>query len=467
MSTRYSLPTLMAGLSLASSLTLATTITDQEQTDLAVTLYTNNLGLVQDTRQLPALTPGQSLAIGDVSREMQIETLQIKNAGTILEQTLNNALLNYHNLLQHYIGKSLTLAKILPNGEELHKSVTLLSIEGDQALVENDQQTESVTLNDQWRFIFPKRPDNLLLKPSLTFRSAGTKEPGTAQISYLTSGLSWQMDYVMTLAPDNTQATLEGLASLSNTTGTDLKNARVKLLAGDINHSHRGGFYSRKEEVMMAAAPQADLNQAPQALNDYQLYSLKDPVTLQNHQTTQVPLLQAEKVKVTPLQRHRLYISHNLDSAVQKIKPDSFIRFVNNKNHGLGQPLPAGQVRFFAPDNKSELQYVGGAHIGQTATGEKVELAMGQAFDMTIEQRQTDYQSAFDGTVVEYELRIRNSAMSKRDVEIEGLFSMPWKLISSSVQPTDTNAGSALWKISVPGNSDALLTLRARLTKPK
>ncbi|MGY8870520.1 MAG: DUF4139 domain-containing protein [Pseudomonadales bacterium] len=440
------------------------TITDKEQTDLAVTLYTHNLGLIQDSRTIPALTTKDTVVISDVSKQMQTETLQIRGAGSIKEQTLNKASLNYYTLLEHYIGKNVILAHSQPNGQELQQTVQLLNVEGNTALVDNSGRIESIPLSSDWRIIFPSRPPELLLKPSLTFRSKGTNKAGTAQLSYLTQGLSWQMDYVMTLSEDNNSLVVDGLASLVNDTGTLLKNARVRLLAGDV-YQDRNPRQRAKTVMMAQAMAEGSGAPSPQALSDYQLYTLKAPVTLQHQQRTQVPLLHADKVNVDSLQRYQFYISPRVDNQTLKVKPESFIRFTNNKKQGLGTPLPAGQVRFFSPDKTQELHYVGSAHLNQTATGEEVELAMGKAFDVTITQRQTDFQTAFDGTVVAYELRIKNSALKSRDVEISSLFSQPWKLISSTLQPIEKNAGMAKWKVTVQGNSESLLTIRARLKK--
>ncbi|SIS99361.1 DUF4139 domain-containing protein [Neptunomonas antarctica] len=440
------------------------TITDKEQTDLAVTLYTDNLGLIQDTRILPRLKKDDTVVILDVSQQMQTETLNIKNAGTIKEQTLNNSLLSYNALLLHYIGKDVILAHSQPSGQEIQQTVQLLNVEGNTALIDNNGRIESIPLSSDWRLIFPSRPDNMLLKPSLTFRSEGTDHAGTARLSYLTQGLSWQMDYVMTLNEDNTSLAVDGLASLMNNTGASLKDARIRLLAGDVYRDNNPRY--RAKTLMMAQALTEDARSPlPETLNDYQLYSLDEPITLHNQQRTQVPLLHEDKVAIKSLQRHQFYINANVDNQTYKVKPESFIRFTNDKQHGLGSPLPAGQARFFSPDNAGELHYVGSAQINQTAAGEQVELSMGKAFEVTITQRQTDFQPAFDGTVAAYELRIRNSAMKPRDVEISSLFSHPWKLISSTLQPTEKTAGMAKWQVSVPGNSESLLTMRVRLIK--
>lgn len=447
----------------ATSFAATVTVTDQEQTDLAVTLYTHDLGLIQDSRTLPALSAEDRVVINDVSKQMQTETLQIRNAGIIQEQTLTNAVLNYSSLLQHHIGKMITLAKTLPNGQEIRQDVRLLNTDGQQMLVDNQGVIESIPNSSDWRILFSSRPDNLLIKPSLTFRSQGTSQSQPAQMSYLTNGLSWQMDYVMTLNDSYTQMNVEGLASLINYTGTDLKQARIRLLAGDIYQSTpRPKFQAR--EVMMAAMADGGAP-GPEAVGDYQLFTLPEPLTLLDQQRTQVPLLRASQVAVTPVQKYRFYIHPHVDNQTLKVKPESFIRFSNTDKQGLGKVLPSGQVRFFAPDKAQELHFVGGAQLGQTAVGEEVEMVMGKAFDVTIHQRQTDFQTAFDGAVVEYELRIQNSAHQARAVEINALFNQPWQLVSASKPINTQNAGAAVWTLNVPGNSDTLLSVRVRLTK--
>lgn len=444
----------------------STIITDENQTDLAVTLYTQNLGLIQDSRSLPPLKKDETVVIRDVSKLMQTETLQIRNAGTIKEQTLNTASLNYYALLEQHIGESIILAHSQTNGQELQQTVQLLNVEGATALVENNGRIESIPLSSEWRIIFPTSPTDLLLKPSLTFRSEGTNTAGTAQFSYLTQGLSWQMDYVMTLNEESSELRLEGLASLMNDTGIPLKNARIRLLAGDVYQDSNPRY--RAKTVMMAQSMAEDASSAmPEALNDYQLYRLDERVTLQHQQRTQVPLMHADKVSIKALQRYQFYIGNDVDNQTYTVKPESFIRFTNSQRQGLGAPLPAGQVRFFSPDKTGELHYIGSSRINQTAKDEHVELAMGKAFDVTITRQQTAFQTAFDGTVSDYEIRIRNSALSSRDIEVSSLFSQPWKLISSTSKPTEQSAGMAKWKITVKGNSESLLTMRVRLTKPQ
>lgn len=456
----------------ASTSTLAAqqpvTITAEAQQDLAVTLYSDNLGLIQDTRALPKLDSADRVVVRDVSQQMQTETLQITNAGRIKEQTLNSAVVNYHAMLTHYLGKQVTLSRVQPSGQEIQQNVTLLSVDGATMLVENNARVETVPMNGDWRIIFPEKPSDLLIKPSLTFRTAGTEQPSNATLSYLSSGLRWQMDYVMTLNEAQDRLNIDGLASLMNNTGTALENARFRLLAGDVNQV-RNAPVMRRKEVLMAAA-MADESQAgsgPQNIGEYKLYTLPEPITLQDQQRTQVPLLSASNVPVQSLQRYQFYVGNHIDSHTSKSKPENIIRFKNSAESGLDKALPGGNVRMFAPDGQSELHYIGGAQLPQTSRGEQIELSTGAAFDVTITRKQTAFENTFDGAIVEYELTIKNAAAQPRQVEIGAMFSQPWKLESSTFKPTETSGGAAKWAISASGKTDTIMRIRVRLTDRK
>ncbi|MDO6782782.1 hypothetical protein Q4583_01550 [Neptunomonas phycophila] len=447
----------------------ATHLSADQQTQLDVTLYTDNLGLVQETRSRPALPANQPVYLEDISQQMQTETLRLNKVGRIKEQTLNQAVLNLTTLLDNAIGNNIILARRGADGQELQQTVRLLSAQGNTLMIEHNGRIETITRGDEWRIIFPDMPDNLVLKPSLQFTTAGAPNAGEANISYLTAGLSWQMDYVMTLNTARDAMQLQGMASLQNMTGTDFKNARIKLLAGNVNQVQGNGRMYAKEAMMRATmdAPMASAVSEQQSLSDYQLYTLESPVNLLDQQRTQVPFISQEDVSVEPVLTYRFRIGANPEQQTTTLKPNSVIRFYNNQHHGIGKPLPAGNARFFIPDNDGQLQYVGAAHLQQTAIGDRVELPMGQAFDQSIVRKQTDIQEAFDGTVVAYELLLRNNAKESRVFEISTDFYQPWSIVSSTIDPTEKTGGNAVWRVTVPGNAETTLNMRIRLRTEK
>ncbi|GGO82110.1 DUF4139 domain-containing protein [Marinobacterium nitratireducens] len=428
---------------------------------LTLTVYNQNLGLVRDSRQLPPFDASQTVAIEDVSRRMQTETLSIRGAGSILEQTLNTNLLSHQALLQHYLGRELSLARRNPaTGDESIAQVTLLSVEGDRALVRRDERVESVPLDRDWRFIFPQLPPHLISKPSLEFRSNGTEVPATATFSYLTDGLSWQMDYVLNLAENGQQMSLEGLATLYNETGTDFRDASFQLLAGNLNQPAPVAY---RKATMEMAAMAADAAPPPEAFQDYHLYSLPLPTSLLDRQHKQLPLISIDALPVTREYRHEFLAVPRPDSQRHKSAPQTWLRFAN----AADQPLPAGAVRAFAPDSSGRQQFIGGSRIGHTATGQDVEMQLGEAFDLVVERQQTLFQKEYDGDLLEYEVLVRNSGEAARQLQLAVNFTQPWDLQHSNRPMTQSRGGRAEWTLSVPPGDKSMLRFRVKLKKPQ
>ncbi len=442
-------------------------IGSEQQQALSLTLYHQDLGLIREQRSLPTLAPGQQVIIEEISRLAQPETLRISNAGQILEQNLNTNLLSQHSLLEHYLGKTLQLARTNPaTGEETLSTVRLLSMDGQQALVEHGQRVEAVPHNSHWRFIFPQRPARLLTRPSLSFRSGGTAQPGLAEISYLSSGLDWGMDYVLTLSRDGTTLALDGLATLSNRSGSDYRNASLQLLAGDVVQPlAQPQLRARGAEVMALMADSAAPTREP--LGDFHLYQLPGRYNLLDGQQKQISLLSAPAIAVSREYRHSFLVYNRPDSEKQRSKPNLSLSFSHNGQAGPDLPLPAGDVRVFSPDARNQLQFIGGASIPHTAAGEEVQVNLGRAFDVSIERTQTQYSKSYDGVIVGQQLRLSNSRESSALIRVSAHFPQAWELERSSLPAETTTAGTLEWLIEVPGKSDSLLDFRVKLLSQK
>lgn len=466
--TKWNLCVLITALSSLTAHADSLQISSEQRQSLDLTLYNQNLGLVRETRQLPPLTSEQVITLEDVSEQLQVASLRIDNAGMILEQNLNTNLLNQHNLLQHYIGKELQLARLNPvSGQEVISAVKLLSVDGNRALIKQNNRFESIPLNNQWRFIFPSLPGDLLSKPSINFRSDGTKKPQEARISYLTSGLQWSMDYVLTLNQAGDKASLDGRASLSNRTGTDFKDAQVSLVAGNLNNP--GG--NRHAEMLQAdfsargvarAAPKAVTQEN---LGDFHLFTLPRKVSLLDGQIKQVSFLNSDSIPVQRSYDYEFLVYPTLERNQHRVKPVLTLTFENEEQSNLGLPLPAGKVRTFTPDQQGMLQFAGGSQIGHTGKGDQVELKQGKAFDLSIHRKQTHFSKTFNGFLVGQELRISNSRPTSAKLVLTANFPLQWDIKESSFPFDKVMGGSARWQIDVPAKGEALLAFKVQMEK--
>jgi hypothetical protein len=465
---KLSFAILIAGFSSLSVQASNLQIGSEQRESINLTLYNQNLGLVRETRQFPPLQTGQAITLEDVSEQLQVESLRIDNAGKILEQNLNTNLLNQQTLLQHFVGKELQLARLNPvSGKEIISQVQLLNIDGSRALIKRNNRFESIPLNSDWRFIFPSLPKQLLSKPSLNFRSSGTTSSQIARISYLTGGLNWGMDYVMTLNKAGTLVTLDGLASLTNRTGTDFTNAQISLVAGDLNNPGARHAVALQEDfsnyaMARGAAPKSI---ARESVGDFHLFNLPRKVDLLNGQVKQVSFLTAQEIPVSRSYNYEFLVYPTLERNQHRVKPNLTLTFTNDDKSNLGIPLPAGKIRTFSPDSSDQLQFMGGSSISHTGKGDEVKIKQGKAFDLSIHRKQTHFSTVFNGFKVGQELRISNSRSTPAKLVMTANFPLAWEIQTSNLEFKKVLGGSAQWEITVPANGEQVLKFQVKMEK--
>ena len=271
------------------------TVTLEDQTGIALTIYNENLALVRDRRRVVLDSGPSRLAFLGLSRQIRPETALLGAEGglTVVEQTFRPGLLGPERLLETYVGETVRLVRTHPEtGEERVEEAVLLSAAGPVLRV-----GDRVEIDPPGRIVLPAVPEGLRAQPSLVALVEGGGAGETpVELRYLTGGLSWQTDYVAELDPDEDRLSLRGWITLANGSGASYRNARISLVAGDVNQVQPYLMHdaARTVTMEMAAAP------APkrEALFDYHLYRLDRPVTLGENETKQVALLSAENVPV-------------------------------------------------------------------------------------------------------------------------------------------------------------------------
>lgn len=212
--------------------------THQDQKSIAVTIYNDNLALVKDLRNVELNESTNQLAWREVSALIRPETVLLRNLTTksdfhVLEQNFDFDLLTPQKLLEKYVGKEITVIRTNPaTGVETHETAVVLSTNEGVIL----KFTNRIETGLSGRIVFPGVPTNLRDKPTLLLSLispvAGKQE---LELSYLTNGLSWQADYVAALNEDDSKLDLNGLVTLTNQSGVTYPQAKLQLVAGDVN----------------------------------------------------------------------------------------------------------------------------------------------------------------------------------------------------------------------------------------
>ena len=262
---------------------------------------------------------------------------------------------------------------------------------------------------------------------------------------------------------------LNGWVTLTNQSGAAYSNARLQLVAGDLNRVRSRPPMPRG--AMAMAAKMADVEDLKQeALFEYHLYTLQRPTTLSENQTKQVALLSATNVSIQKeflLAGASHYYFGQYGDVGQKLKVAVFVEF-QNKGDGLGIPLPKGIVRVYKKDTQGNAQFVGEDQIDHTPRNEAVRLKLGDAFDVTADRRQTDFKRLAEESrhvvILEtaYRLVLKNARKEAVTVVVREPVPGDWTMVSESQTHTKTASRIAEWKIRVPAGGESTLTYRVR-----
>lgn len=440
-----------------------------DQNAVAVTIYNQDLALVRDSRVFH-LPPGrQTLAFREVSAKIRPETALLAAPGLkVLEQNFEYDLLTPESLLNKYVGKTVKLIKSHPTtGEEAVEEATVLSAGSGTVLRVGDRIEAGVP----GRLVFPDVPENLRDRPTLTML-AESKDGGKqdAVLSYLTGGLSWKADYVAELDEDDASINLSGWVTLTNESGATYQNAKLQLVAGEVNRVRERFQPAIMMRSALAAAPAMDEGMAEESMFEYHLYTLGRPTTIKEKQSKQVSLLHADNVKVNKefvLQGHTYYYSNAAGNLGHKLKVGVFLKLKNSKEAGAGQPLPAGIMRVYKKDSSGSLQFVGEDRIDHTPENETVRLKLGDAFDVTADKKQTDFKEAAwtNGKAYEsaYEIKLKNAKDETVTVKVVEPMPGEWEMLEESAPHTKENAHTAVWNVEIGPKASRTLTWRVRV----
>ena len=438
-----------------------------DQTGVSVTIYNQDLALVRDARSMSLAKGENDVAFIDVSGQIQPQTALLKSTGgrlDVVEQNFDFDLLTPEKLLEKSVGRNVRIVTQDPEtGKETVQEAKVLSVANGVVL----QIGERIETQAPGRIVFAEVPPNLRSRPTLITKidsdTAGTLP---VELDYLTGGLGWAADYVAELAPDEHSIELKGWVTLTNTSGTTYRNAKLQLVAGTLNRVRQ----TMNEQMKMKALDMASLEEAKpmqeQALFEYHLYTLGRPTTIADNQTKQVELLTGHAIPVTKEYRFANVaeaFNHQMGEA-PRINATVRLIFVNDEKSRLGIPLPKGTVRVYKADDAGQAIFVGEDAIQHTPKNESVKLALGQAFDVTARGKQTDFKVLTRQTFESaYEIEFKNAKSEPVTVILAQTVPGDWKMVQESMVHEKPDAFTALWHVSVPAEGSTRLTYRVRV----
>jgi len=432
-----------------------------------LTIYNGALALVHDRRHLNLEQGENRVAWRDVGASMDatsavLADLSVPGAVRVVEQNFNFDLLNPSTVLDKFVGRDVTVVheKPLP-GQPVRETAKLLA-DNDGIVLQYADRIETGLSSSH--IVFGSLPADLRDRPTLVLDLVSDRA-GSADLdlSYLTGGLGWAANYVGVVSPQEDRMDLQGLITLSNTSGTSFPNARLQLVAGNVN-------YVAPSSVMekVVPSPVADSVQAVTQQNffEYHLYTLAQPTSVLNNQTKQVSLLSARRVpihKTLELRGSDAYYSNADADLGAKLQVGVYVTFTNRGGE-LGVPLPGGVVRLYKNDAGGTSQFLGADQIDHTPRNEDVRLHLGDSFDVTANKKQLTFRSLGGCSFASsYRIVLANAKTEPATVLVVEPIPGDWTITSENLRHQKTSSATATWTVRVPADGKATLEYSARV----
>jgi hypothetical protein len=471
--------------------------TTSSEPGTALTIYNQNFFVAREHVPLD-LKPGVNEAqyVG-VAAHLEPDSVILRDpsgrALQILEQNYRNDPVTQELLLSFYEGKTLDFvvgrnadgsdvkikAKIIRSG---YVPTTYINGYPQQASTQPIVEVDGIL-----RFglpgqpIFPALSADSILKPTLSWLLQANS-PGMfdAEISYVSGGMTWQSDYNVVVQDDPSHKfdllDMIGWITMQNHSGKTFENARIKLMAGDVNKIQEPTLAKRA----YAAAEMVTVNAAApvvqeKSFDEFHLYTLQRPTTLHDEETKQV-----EFVSASGIHAQRLFIYDGARTgdygyySPEQIRSDASYgtasnskiwimeEFKNSEGNHLGIPLPKGKLRFYRRDTDGHLEFVGENMIDHTPKDETLRIYTGNAFDVVGERKRTNYRVDSNQHWMDesFEIRIRNHKKEPVDVRaVEHLYRWTnWKITEQSSNFNKKDSRTIEFPVTVPPNGEQVIT---------
>ena len=452
----------------------------------ALTIYNQNFAVVRDTVPLVLNAGANSVRYANATAQVEPDSVILrdpagKHSIQILEQNYRNDPVSEPLLLSLFEGKTIDFQDTRMKDNTQIRELIPGKIIRSGYVPGGEAQQPIIEVNSKLQFslpgtpLFPDLGDDTVLKPAFNWvlqtDSAGKFD---AEVGYVTGGFDWSASYNLVSPEKGDFADLVGWITMKNESGKTFENARIKLMAGDVNKIQpmlpAGGARYRQAMAMDLAAAAPAVTE--KAFDEFHLYSIARPTTLHDRETKQVEFAHAEKMYAPTIyvydgaSDYRFYGGLNTSPEWGQTENKKVLvqrEFVNAETNQLGIALPAGKLRFYRRDDDGQLQFVGENTIDHTPRNETVRVTTGNSFDLVGERKQTNFRVDTSEKWIDesFEIKLRNR---KKDAPVEirvveRLYRWSnWEVTKKSDDYTKKDSQTIEFRITVKPDEERVVT---------
>jgi hypothetical protein len=291
-------------------------------------------------------------------------------------------------------------------------------------------------------------------------------------VGYVTGGFTWEADYNLVAPEKGDLVDVLGWITMNNNSGTSFREAKIKLMAGDVQKL-QPQILTRSARMMKAAGMmEMDAAVTEKSFDEFHLYTVARPTTLRDRETKQVEFVRAERVKAPVIyvydgaQGMRFWGGLNYDRGYGPGEGNKKVvvmrEFVNAESNHLGIALPAGKLRFYRSNDDRQLEFTGEDRIDHTPRNETVRVTTGNAFDLVGERMQTNFHvDTGDKWLDEtFEIKLRNRKKEPVEIRVvEHLYRWNnWIVTAKSDEFTKKDAQTIEFRVPVKPDAEKRVT---------
>jgi len=473
----------------------------QQSSQPSLTIYNQDFAVVREDLPLDLKSGENQVNVNDITMHLEPDSVILrdpagKHSLQVLEQNYRADPVSQTSLLSLYEGRTIDF-ELLDHTTVKGKVVRSGFVRQDSFNLNVYQQYATpeepiIEIDGRLRFglpgtpIFPDLTAETILKPRLEWLLSTDKSGKfSAEFSYVTGGFNWHADYNIVAPEKGDLVDVVGWVTMDNHSGKTFENARIKLMAGDVNkiEAGRGGAIGGRIQTSIVNGQVAPPPVSEKAFDEYHLYTLERRTTLRDRESKQVEFIRAPGVTTKQLY---IYDGLKLDPnryynwAWENIRNDHSYgtesnpkvwvmrEFRNSEANHLGMPLPKGRVRFYRRNDDGQIEFTGENTIEHTPHDETVRVYTGNAFDLVGERRRTDYTVDNSRRVANesFEIKVRNHKKEPVEIRIvEHLYrAANWEIASSSVEYNKIDSRTIEFPVTIAPDAEKVITYAAHYT---
>jgi hypothetical protein len=449
----------------------------------ALTIYNQNFAVVRDTVPLDLKSGANAVVYSGATAQVEPDSVILrdpagKHSLQILEQNYRNDPVSQELLLSLFEGKTIDFEKIRLKDNTQTTQLIPGKIVRSGFIPGGGNQQPIIEVNGKLQFSLPGEPlfpdlgNDTILKPAFNWLLQSDK-PGKfdAEVGYITGGFDWSASYNLVSPEKGDLVDIVGWITMNNNSGKTFENAKIKLMAGDVNKIQpqiyaRSAMAGANFDMLEKNGPAV----SEKAFDEFHLYSIARPTTLHDHETKQVEFVHAEKIFAPTIYvydgaaGYQFYgLNYNQGYGTSDNKKIAVMReFKNAETNQLGIALPAGKLRFYRRDDDGQLQFVGENTIDHTPRDETIRVTTGNAFDLVGERKQTNFKvDTGDKWMDEsFEIKLRNHKKEPVEIRVvEHLYrGNNWEITAKSDDFVKKDSQTIEFRVPVKPDEEKVIT---------